>query len=220
MPTIGALRWTRAERPVESGVAEGEHPAVGRDEPVAVPGRRRRDADDRLVQVHGAERAVERRVAVGEHASVGADDPVAVPRRGGGHADDRRRRDRGRELGCAALVAQDAGPRSRCGSQGRRASRRCRPRSTAAGRERGEVGVRPAVRHEATARADADRGGLAAGREREHAGTAGSAQWNNDHSMRSIGASRPGANDTVWVAVSGLCRSSCTSRRHPARPMP
>ena len=35
-------------------------------------------------------------------------------------------------------------------------------------------------------------------------GTAGSAQWNPCQAMVSNGGSRPGANETVWVAVIGL----------------
>ena len=35
MPTMGLLSLTPAHRPVEAGVAEGEHPAVGRHGPVA-----------------------------------------------------------------------------------------------------------------------------------------------------------------------------------------
>ena len=60
-------------------VAEGEHAAVARDEPVAVTRRSCGDADDRLVEVHAAGGAVVLRVARGEDAAVGADAPEPLP---------------------------------------------------------------------------------------------------------------------------------------------
>ena len=80
----------RAGRTVERGVAEGEDAAVARDEPVALAGRRRGHADDRLVEPDRAGRAVERGVAVGEDAAVGAEQPVAVAVRRRLDRDDRR----------------------------------------------------------------------------------------------------------------------------------
>ena len=89
IPTIGLFNVDRAGRAVEGRVAEREDAAVGRDEPIAAPGRRRRDPDDRLVQRDGAGGAVERRVAEREDPAVARDRPVAVARRGRGDADDR-----------------------------------------------------------------------------------------------------------------------------------
>ena len=59
-----------AGRAVEARVAEAEHAAVRREQPVAAPGPRRGHRDDRLVQVGAAHRAVEARVAEAEHAAV------------------------------------------------------------------------------------------------------------------------------------------------------
>ena len=71
-------------------IAEGEDASVGSDEPVAASRASRGDADDRLVQVHGAGRPVEAGVAGGEDAAVGRDAPRALAAGSGGHADDRR----------------------------------------------------------------------------------------------------------------------------------
>ena len=76
--------------PVEpwNGVAVREDAAVGRDQPVALTGRCRCHADDRLVEQQAARRAVELGVAEREDAAVGRDQPVAEARRCRGHADD------------------------------------------------------------------------------------------------------------------------------------
>src|SRR5438128_2088107 len=72
----------------EGGVAEGEDPAVGGDEPVPLAARRRRHADDRPVEGGSAGGAVERRVAEGEDPPVRGDEPVTGAGGGGRHADD------------------------------------------------------------------------------------------------------------------------------------
>ena len=79
----------RTGRAVERRVTEREDPAVGRDQPVAVARRGRRDADDRAVQVHRTRRTVERRITEREDPTVGRDQPVAVTRRRRRDPDDR-----------------------------------------------------------------------------------------------------------------------------------
>ena len=71
------------------GVAEGEDPAVGRDEPVARSRGARHGGDDRLVEVEGAGRAEEMGVAEGEDAAVGRHQPVARAAGGADGGDDR-----------------------------------------------------------------------------------------------------------------------------------
>jgi hypothetical protein len=70
-------------------VAVTEHAAVGRDQPVAVTGRRDGHTDDRRAQRQRARAAVEVRVTEGEDAAVGGDEVVAVARRRIRDADDR-----------------------------------------------------------------------------------------------------------------------------------
>ena len=53
----GLVELAAAGRAEELGVAEGEHAAVAGNEPVAVSGRRRGHADDRLVEAPAAETA-------------------------------------------------------------------------------------------------------------------------------------------------------------------
>src|SRR5438477_4580158 len=59
----------------ERGVAEGEDPAVGGDQPVAGAGRRWRQPDDGSIELQGAGGAEEAGVAEGEDAAVGGDEP-------------------------------------------------------------------------------------------------------------------------------------------------
>ncbi len=65
-------------RTVEAGVAEGEDPAVGGDQPVAGPSRGGRHADDRGVQRAARHRPVVGGRTEGVHGPVGRDHPVAV----------------------------------------------------------------------------------------------------------------------------------------------
>ena len=80
MPTIGAVQAQPARRTEEARVAEGEDAAVGRDQPVAVARRRRRELDDRLVQAGTAGRAEEPGAAEREDAAAAVDSPVAAQR--------------------------------------------------------------------------------------------------------------------------------------------
>ena len=122
IPTIGLLSCDRPGRAAEGGVAEGEDAAVGGHQPVAVAARRRRHADDRLVELHGAGRAPEGGVAEGEDAAVGGDQPVALAAGRGRHADHR-------------LVELHGPGRSLegGGSRRRRRRRRCRRSSSRPG---------------------------------------------------------------------------------------
>ena len=79
-----------------AGVAEGEHAAVGANQPVPTAVDGRRDVDDRRVEMGAAHRPEITGVAEGEHAAVRRDQPVAGAIRGGGHAGDR-----GVEMGAA-----------------------------------------------------------------------------------------------------------------------
>ena len=130
-------------------------PAVGGDQPVAAAVRRRRHADDRLVQRLATHRAVELGVAEGEDPAVGGDQPVPPPVGVGRHADDRlvQRHGPGRavELGVAegedpAVGGDQPVPagcrrcrpsrRSACSASCRRSSRRSRPRRRRRSRRR------------------------------------------------------------------------------------
>ena len=70
-------------------VAERQHRAVGREDRVAAPGRRRRDRDRGQAQAPPRARAEELRVAEAEDPAVARDQPVAVARRRRAHRDDR-----------------------------------------------------------------------------------------------------------------------------------
>ena len=50
IPTIGALRREVAQGPFERGIAEGEDPAVGGDQPVALAIGGGADPDDRRIE--------------------------------------------------------------------------------------------------------------------------------------------------------------------------
>jgi hypothetical protein len=63
---------------VEARRAEGEDPAVERDEPVPATARVGGDADDLFGQAHRTGRPEEAGVAEGEHATVGRDQPVTA----------------------------------------------------------------------------------------------------------------------------------------------
>ena len=75
-------------RAVEGGVTEGEDPAVGGHEPVALARRGGRHAHDGLVEVLAAHRAVEDSVTKGEDSAVGGTQPVALARGSGRNAHD------------------------------------------------------------------------------------------------------------------------------------
>ena len=81
--------WHGGPGAVELGVAEGEHPAVGRHQPVPAAVGRGRHADDGLVEVNGPGGTVELRRAEGEHPAVGGHQPVAPAVGRHGHAHDR-----------------------------------------------------------------------------------------------------------------------------------
>ncbi len=91
---MGWLRWVRAHRSVEAGVAEGEHPAVHGGQPVALPVRGCRHGHDGTLQAEVAQGPIEAGRALGSHATVGERQPVPLLRgsrcRVGGH----RHRDR------------------------------------------------------------------------------------------------------------------------------
>jgi hypothetical protein len=78
MPTMGTVP-VGAQGAVEGGVAEGEHPAVGGDEPVPLAVRSGGRADDVFVEVDRTEGAVEGGVAEGEHPAVGRRSTTPVP---------------------------------------------------------------------------------------------------------------------------------------------
>src|SRR5438105_4282195 len=70
-----------ARRSEETGVTEGEDAPVCCDEPIALPRRRGRHRDDRLVQGEATRGPEERGVTEGEDAAVTGDEPIAVARR-------------------------------------------------------------------------------------------------------------------------------------------
>ncbi len=76
--------------PRKSASPNEKMPAVGRDEPVPLAARRRRDVDDGLVEARAAHGSPEARVAECEHAAVRRREPVAVAARRRVHPDDRR----------------------------------------------------------------------------------------------------------------------------------
>ena len=76
---------------MEARVAEGEDATIRRDQPVALPRRRRGHPDDRLVEPDRAGRPEETRVAETEDAAIRRDQPVALPRRCRRHPHDRLR---------------------------------------------------------------------------------------------------------------------------------
>jgi hypothetical protein len=85
MPTMGRFRRTVPPvGPVEGGVALGEHPAVGRHQPVAAVVGSLGHADDGLVQHGAALRPVEAGAALGEDAAVRGDLVIARTRDGSG----------------------------------------------------------------------------------------------------------------------------------------
>ena len=113
MPSTGKLRCIAPVEPKNARVAEAEHAAVPREEPVALARSRRRDRVDRLRERDAAGRAVEVRVAEAEHAAVGADHPVAAAiaraRRADHHPRDRgstRPNPRSTKLPCARDAAE------------------------------------------------------------------------------------------------------------------
>ncbi len=77
-------------RAVERGVAEGEDPAVGRHQPVALSVVRRRHAHDGFAEGEVPRRAVELCVAEGEHLAVPGRHPVPRTARRGRHRHHRR----------------------------------------------------------------------------------------------------------------------------------
>ena len=89
MPTTGWSRWVPATDPKKRVSPNEKMPPSAADEPIAVTGRRRGDADNRPVQVTSTHRSEEARVAEREDAAVGCDEPIAVTGRGRGDADNR-----------------------------------------------------------------------------------------------------------------------------------
>ena len=82
------LQLLSAHGAEESSVAEAEHAAVGRAQPVAVSGRSCRHADDGSGQLNGAGGTEVARVAEAEHPTVGSHEPIATSVGGSRHADD------------------------------------------------------------------------------------------------------------------------------------
>ena len=70
---MGSCRRNR-----RTALFEREDSPVGRDQPVALAGLRRRHAHDRFVELLGARGTVERRVAERKDAAIGRDQPVSA----------------------------------------------------------------------------------------------------------------------------------------------
>ena len=88
MPTIGSSRGRPPMDPWKVASPKAKMPPSDGHQPVAVTGRRRRHAHNRLVEGQPAHGPQVRGVAEGEDAAVGADQPVAAAARRRCHAHD------------------------------------------------------------------------------------------------------------------------------------